>query len=206
MVTLFTAVQVMFITPRANTEGVEEKTDTPRLYLPGTLTGDLYWALLDSMGGVTIMIGALHGHPPMSLAPSSMIAVDNKELVRKIFAGLAHGNPHLFVECMSENFRWRISGSSRWSRTFEGKQAVLHELFGLLRSKIVDRPRMIAEHLFADGDVVVVEARGDNISKTGAKYDNSYCFVVRLHKGKLLEITEYCDTDLALRALGAPDI
>ena len=142
----------------------------------------------------------------MSVFPIAGPASENKELVRKIFAGLAHGNPHLFVESMADDFRWRISGSSRWSRTFVGKQAVLVELFGLLRSKIVDRPRMIAENLIAEGSVVVVEARGDNMSKSGTQYNNSYCFIVRLRAGKLVEITEYCDTDLALSALGAPEL
>jgi ketosteroid isomerase-like protein len=133
-----------------------------------------------------------------------MSAAANKELVRNIFIGLAQGNPTMFVDSMDDKFRWRISGDSRWSKTFDGKQAVLGELFGLLRAKIADRPRTIAHRFIAEGDLVVVEARGNNISKTGAPYNNSYCFVVRIAEGKLQEITEYCDTDLAMKALGAP--
>jgi ketosteroid isomerase-like protein len=133
-----------------------------------------------------------------------MSAAANKQLVQKVFAGLAQGDPKLFVDSMDEKFRWRISGDSPWSKTFEGKQAVLGGLFVLLRDRIADRPRTIAHRFIAEDDLVVVEASGNNVSKTGAVYDNSYCFVIRVSEGKLQEITEYCDTDLAMNALGAP--
>jgi ketosteroid isomerase-like protein len=52
--------------------------------------------------------------------------------------------------------------------------------------------------------LVAVEARGDNITKAGVPYCNTYCFVFRLEDGKLKEVTEYQDTELATRALGDP--
>ena len=54
----------------------------------------------------------------------------------------------------------------------------------------------------ADGDYVVVEARGDNVTKTGARYDNDYCLVFRLENGKIKEVREYCDSVLTEQALG----
>jgi ketosteroid isomerase-like protein len=48
----------------------------------------------------------------------------------------------------------------------------------------------------------VVEARGNNTTKTGKPYNNAYCFVIRLHDGKLKEITEYMDTELVTAVLG----
>ena len=50
----------------------------------------------------------------------------------------------------------------------------------------------------------MVEARGDNVTKSGAPYNNSYCFVFRLAGGKLAEVTEYMDTELVTAALGNP--
>lgn len=35
-------------------------------------------------------------------------------------------------------------------------------------------------------------------------YCNTYCFVFRLREGKLAELTEYMDTELATAALGDP--
>ncbi len=45
-------------------------------------------------------------------------------------------------------------------------------------------------------------ARGDNVTKTGARYDNDYCLVFRLESGKIKEVREYCDSILTEQALG----
>ncbi len=52
----------------------------------------------------------------------------------------------------------------------------------------------IPRRLIADGDHVVVEARGDMMTKAGVRYDNDYCLVYRLECGKIVEIREYCDS------------
>ena len=140
----------------------------------------------------------------VSLGAMNMSVAENKQLVQSIFAGLAEGNPKMLVDSMDDKVRWRISGESQWSKTFDGKRVVLTELFGLLLTKIADRFRIIAYRFIAEGDLVVVEARGDNITKTGARYNNSYCFVIRIAEGRLQEITEYADTELGMTALGAP--
>jgi hypothetical protein len=41
---------------------------------------------------------------------------------------------------------------------------------------------MIPQRFIADGDCVVVEARGDNVTNGAARYNNSYCFVFRLSR------------------------
>jgi ketosteroid isomerase-like protein len=74
---------------------------------------------------------------------------------------------------MADDFRWVIAGSSRWSRTFEGKQAVMTQLFAALRATIADRVRTGATRFIADGDQVVVEARGNNLTHAGVPYRNS---------------------------------
>jgi ketosteroid isomerase-like protein len=47
----------------------------------------------------------------------------------------------------------------------------------------------------------VVETRGSVATKTGARYDNAYCFVFRLDGGRIREITEYMDTQLVAEVL-----
>ena len=54
----------------------------------------------------------------------------------------------------------------------------------------------------ADEDHVVVEARGDNMTKSGVPYCNDYCMVYRLRDGKIVEIREYCDSALVEAVLG----
>lgn len=128
----------------------------------------------------------------------------NKQLLQHIFAGLAAGNSRPLVDAMADDFRWVVAGCSRWSRTFDGKEAVLTQLFGALRKVIADRVRTEAIRFVADGDVVVVEARGHNVTRAGAPYENHYCMVFTLRDGRLHELVEYMDTEYALAALGDP--
>jgi ketosteroid isomerase-like protein len=67
---------------------------------------------------------------------------------------------------------------------------------------LVDRGRTVAYRCIAEGDYVVVEAKGDNLTKNGMRYDNDYCLVYRLADGKIKEIREYCDSVLTETALG----
>ena len=133
-----------------------------------------------------------------------MGTAENRQLLQDIFTATARGDSRPLVDAMADDFRWTIAGNGRWSRSYEGKQAVLTELFAVLRQRIEGRIKMVAQRILADGDFVMVEARGANVTKTGVPYNNNYCFVFRLAGGKLAEVTEYMDTELVTAALGAP--
>ena len=128
----------------------------------------------------------------------------NKQLVHFVFSELAEGNSQPLVAHLADDVRWVITGHSAWSQAWEGKQAVLGDLFGLLRERIAGRIRIVPRQLLADGDTVVVEARGANTTRDGAFYDNSYCWVIRLEDGQIKELREYADTEFMTRTLGAP--
>ena len=137
-----------------------------------------------------------------------MSATDNKKLMQEIFA--AAGNPDpavrdrsLFTASLAEDAKWAVTGQYSWSRTFTGKQSILNDLHGHVRSLLVERSRTIAHRFIADDDCVVVEAKGNNVTKAGARYDNDYCLVFRLENGKIKEVREYCDSILTEKALGA---
>jgi len=136
-----------------------------------------------------------------------MSAETNKKLMQEIFA--AAGNPDsavrdrsLFIASLADDAKWVVTGQYSWSRTFTGKESILNDLHGHVRSLLVERVRTIAHRFIADGDHVVVEAKGNNLTRTGARYDNDYCLVFRLENGKIKEIREYCDSVLTEKALG----
>jgi len=131
-----------------------------------------------------------------------MSASENKQLMQHIFAELSKGNSRPFVESMDDGFRWTVTGTTPWSKTYEGKQAVLTELFGALRARIAGNVRTTAQRFIAEDDLVVVEARGNNTTTAGNPYNNTYCFIFRIAGGKLQEVTEYLDTELVMAALG----
>jgi uncharacterized protein len=133
-----------------------------------------------------------------------MTAAENRKLMQEIFAGLANRDGTLLIERMSDDFRWTNIGTNKWSGTFDGKEAVLRDLLAPLRANLVERSRTVAHRFIAEGDCVVVEARGDNVTRAGKPYNNEYCFVFRLSDGKIREVKEYADTALVDAVLGDP--
>ena len=136
--------------------------------------------------------------------PSAEAAASNKQLMQSIFAELAQGNGRPFREAMADDFCWKIAGHASWSREWKGKQAVIEGLLKPLYERFATTYTNQADDFIAEGDKVVVQCRGDVMTKSGQRYDNHYCMVFRLQGGQLRELVEYMDTELATRALGAP--
>ena len=133
-----------------------------------------------------------------------MSAAANKQLMQHIFAETAKGNGKPFFEALADDVVWILTGTTAWSKTYRGKQAVLDELLGPLRAKLAGTNRIAAHRFIAEGDHVVVEARGNVTTKAGTPYNNTYCWVCRLADGKIAELVEYMDTALVAAALGDP--
>jgi uncharacterized protein len=131
-----------------------------------------------------------------------MSAAENKKLMEGIFAKVAAGDRELFVDSLADDVTMTVTGQYSWSQTFRGKPALLGGLYGHLRTLLVEPRRTIPLRFIADGDFVVVEAKGDMVTKAGVRYDNDYCLIYRLADGKIVEIREYQDSTLCERVLG----
>lgn len=133
-----------------------------------------------------------------------MSAEENKELVRGVFEQLAAGNTRAMSDAMADDFRWVFPGEWSWSGTWEPKQVVLDELLGPLMAQFERGYRSEAELIFAEGDRVVVQARGRATTKRGDPYNQTYCYIFRVRDGQLTEVIEHCDTALVERVLEPP--
>jgi len=134
-----------------------------------------------------------------------MSAAENKQLMQQIFAELSKGNGKAFRDSLAEDFRWTLTGTTKWSKTYEGKQAVLNDLLRPLFAQFADQYTNVAHRFIAEGEYVVVECRGRVTTKARKPYNNVYCWVCRIADGKLRELTEYMDTELVATALGSPE-
>ncbi len=128
---------------------------------------------------------------------------DNKRIVQHVFDELAKSNPQPLLAHLADDFSFVIMGSGSWSRSYDGKETVLSELFAPLRARL-GRITTIPVRLIAEGDHVVVQARGRNTTTDGKAYNNDYCNVLRLENGRITEWVEYCDTLLIEAVLGPP--
>jgi ketosteroid isomerase-like protein len=131
-----------------------------------------------------------------------MSAAANKKLVQQIYADAANRNRTTFYDNLADDVCWTVTGQYSWSHQFKGRDAILNGLMGHFRSFFAEQPRTVAFNFIADGEYVAVEARGDNVTKAGLRYDNQYCMVYRIVDGKIKEIKEYCDSALVERVLG----
>ena len=122
-----------------------------------------------------------------------MSAAENKKLVQQIYANSASRSGTTFLDNLADDARWVVTGQYSWSHSFNGKDAILNGVQGHFRSLIEGRPRTVAFNFIAEGDYVVAETKGDNLTKIGVRYDNDYCMIWRIEGGKIKEIKEYCE-------------
>jgi uncharacterized protein len=132
-----------------------------------------------------------------------MSTATNKKLMQDIFAAVAAGDRSMFLNSLADDVTMRVTGKNSWSRTFEGKAALVRDLYGYLNRLLADGRRTVAHRFIADGDHVVVEASGEMTTRAGVRYDNEYCLVYRLEHGRIVEIREYLDSALCEAVLGA---
>lgn len=129
----------------------------------------------------------------------------NRAALTQAFDGLATGDGGAFMALFAEDMTWRVMGTSAWSKEVRGLAAIEEQLVGPLFARFAGPYRNIAELILADGDHVVVLARGDAETVEGKRYANDYCFVFRMADGRIVEVREYMDTKLADAALGPGD-
>ncbi|MEO5868120.1 MAG: nuclear transport factor 2 family protein [Sphingomonas sp.] len=128
----------------------------------------------------------------------------NKAILRGVFDETAKGNGRPFVEALDADVVWTIIGSTDWSRRYTGKRAVLSELLGPLSDQLDGANTIVADRLIAEDDWVAVEGHGENRTRAGKTYRNRYCWTIRMAGGKIVDVTEYADTQLIATALEAP--
>lgn len=126
----------------------------------------------------------------------------NKDIVAAIFAETAKGNGRPYVDALADDAVWIARGQNSWSGAYRGKESILRDLFGHLRTRLDGPNTCVPTRIHGDGEFVIVEAKGQNQLKDGRRYDNEYCFVIRMRDGKMIEITEYLDTELVTDRLG----
>lgn len=121
----------------------------------------------------------------------------NKELVRHIFEEISKGNHQPFMNSVAEDFTVTCIGTTTLSGTYKGIKEVGEKFIGPVMASFNAQPRVVIDRIIAEEDFVVLVAHGEGgITKDGKDYNNSYCHVMRLKDGKLVESTEYLDTAL----------
>ena len=126
-----------------------------------------------------------------------MGVADNKRLIHSFFDAGNRGDLDGCLGLLDERVKWTNIGSTKFSGTFVGKEALLKDLLGPVFGRLKTGIRSTLENIVAEHDFVVVQSRGHAETVDGRQYNNTYCHVFKIEGGKISEVTEYMDTELA---------
>jgi ketosteroid isomerase-like protein len=131
-----------------------------------------------------------------------MSATENKEMIRTMFAELGKGNADAFLGAMSDDLKFTLIGTTKFSGIFNGKQEFIAKVLAPLGAALENGLVITPDNLIADGEFVAMQSRGKSTAKNGKSYNNTYCHVFRITNGKISEVTEYLDTELVTSVFG----
>ena len=133
-----------------------------------------------------------------------MGTAENKRLLQDVFDQLARGNTRAMSDAMAEDFRWVFPGNWSWAGSWGPRSVALGGLLRPLMAQFAGDYRSEADLILAEGDRVVVQARGYGTTCRGEPYHQTYCYIFRVADGRLTEVVEHCDTALVERVLDPP--
>jgi ketosteroid isomerase-like protein len=133
-----------------------------------------------------------------------MAAEGNRDLIADAFAAWADGDSRPFFRLVADDVRWTVIGSTRVSGTYTSKAAFVEGATGPLTEQLAEPIRATVDRVLADGDHVVVQWHGRSVSRSGTPYDQTYCWVLRLEGGRVVEVTAYLDTELVSAMFAEP--
>ena len=127
---------------------------------------------------------------------------ENKQVVRRFYDAAARGDMDACFAVLADDVKWTNIGTTKFSGTYTGKQAVLEQLLGPLFAQLKAGIFPTIENLIAEADAVVAQTTGTAETHDGVPYNNSYCQVMRIRQGKIVEVKEYFDTQLTNSVFG----
>ena len=127
---------------------------------------------------------------------------ENKGIVLDFYEAGARGDMDACFALLADDITWTNIGSTKFSGTYSGKQALVEQLLGPLFGQLKAGIASHVERLTAEADIVVAQTSGTAETLDGKPYNNSYCQVIRIHDGRIAEVKEYFDTALLESVFG----
>jgi hypothetical protein len=121
---------------------------------------------------------------------------ENKQVVLDFYEAGARGDMDACFALLADDVTWTNIGSTKFSGTYIGKQAIAEDLLGPLFSQLKAGISSQIERLTAEGDIVVAQTSGTAETMDGTPYNNTYCQVIRIRDGQIADVKEYMDTAL----------
>lgn len=128
---------------------------------------------------------------------------ENKQIVLDFYEAAARGEMDACFALLADDITWTNIGSTKFSGSYVGKQAIVEELIGPLFGQLKAGISSQIERLTAEGDTVVAQTSGTAETVDGTPYNNTYCQVIQVRDGQIADVKEYMDTALIDAVFGA---
>ncbi|MDB9860062.1 nuclear transport factor 2 family protein [Gammaproteobacteria bacterium] len=128
----------------------------------------------------------------------SSITDQNKKITRDFFEALSTGSNKYLDFYTDDSIIWTAGNNSiGGTRTKKEVLTFAENILSVFPSGITFNITGIT----AEDERVAVEISGEAIHASGETYNNQYHFLLRIKDGKILELKEYMDTQLAAKIL-----
>lgn len=125
----------------------------------------------------------------------------NKHLVREAFRPWERGDSGPFFDLIADDVKWTVIGSTPVSGVYHSKQDLIDQAFGPLLEKLDGRMTTRFVDITGEGEKIFLQFTSSGVTKSGLKYNQTYCFAIVMRNSRIVEIVAYIDTDLLRRAL-----
>jgi len=128
---------------------------------------------------------------------------ENKQVVVDFYEAAGRGDMDQCFALLADDITWTNIGSTKLSGTYRGKAELMNKLLGPLFGQLKAGISSSVENLLGEDDYVVALTSGTAETVDGRPYNNRYCHVMRILDGKIIEVTEYFDTELTSSVFGS---
>jgi ketosteroid isomerase-like protein len=165
-----------------------------------------------------IALGLLLGFAPVldlpigganAIASQQSAAARNKEIVTTAFDKWAAGGNTFFADVLTPDVVWTIEGWGPSAGRFTGRDVFVERAVRPFVSRLSTPVRPVSKTIWADGNHVIINWKGEGVAADGAPYRNAYAWIFRMDAGKAVEVTAFLDLvpyDDVIRRIPAPSI
>ena len=116
------------------------------------------------------------------------------DYVRKIFAGLEHGDGAAFFGHVTDDVDWIVMGTHPLAGHYRSKADFIAGTFAKLGKVLPNGTQLHVDNLIVKDDVAIVELRSEAIAKNGFRFDNHYCWVCYFKDNSIVRVRAYLDS------------
>ncbi len=128
--------------------------------------------------------------------------VDNKNLALAFYDAGNRGDMDTCFGFLADDIVWTSIGSTAVSGIYSDKDNLMANLLGPVFGELKAGISSVIDNMIAEGDFVMVQSRGTAETNDGRPYNNTYCHIMKILNGKIVELTEFCDTKLTSSIYG----